>query len=244
MTLYIHVTCILLKIFSIFQLVQIIINTTHLEQACKYLEDFITNITNISQETVHTTRLYGLSTFKVCKNLTKSFYFSHCKQTFWRRQWHPTPVLLPGKSHGQRSLVGYSPWGRQELDTTERLHFHLSVSCIGDENGNPLRCSCLENPRDRGTWRVSVYGVAQSRTRLKRFSSSSSSRLVISDFFVTSWTIASQVPLSMGFPRQEYQSGLPFPSPGNLPDAGIKPMSLASPSLACGFFTTVPPGKS
>ncbi|KAF5911210.1 hypothetical protein HPG69_019578, partial [Diceros bicornis minor] len=63
------------------ELVQIIINTTHLEQACKYLEDFITNITNISQETVHTTRLYGLSTFKVCKNLTKSFYFNHCKQT-------------------------------------------------------------------------------------------------------------------------------------------------------------------
>ena len=69
-----------------------------------------------------------------------------------RRQWHPTPVLLPGKSHGQRSLVGCSPWGRQESDTTERLHFHFSLSCIGEGNGNPLQYSCLENPRDRGAW--------------------------------------------------------------------------------------------
>ena len=87
----------------------------------------------------------------------------------------PTPVLLPGKSHGRRSLVGCSPWGRKESDTTEWLHFHFSVSCIGEGNGNPLQCSCLENPRDRGAWCASVYGVAQSRTRLKRLSSSSSS---------------------------------------------------------------------
>ena len=65
-----------------------------------------------------------------------------------RRQWHPTPVLLPGKSHGQRSLVGCSPWGRWGSDTTQRLHFHFSLSCIGEGNGNPLQCSCLENPRD------------------------------------------------------------------------------------------------
>ena len=66
----------------------------------------------------------------------------------WRRQWHPTPVFLPGKSHGWRSLVGCSPWGRKESDTTERLHFHFSLSCIGEGNGNPLQCSYLENPRD------------------------------------------------------------------------------------------------
>ena len=65
----------------------------------------------------------------------------------WRRQWHPTPVLLPGKSHGWRSLVGCSPWGCEESDTTEWLHFHFSLSCIGEDNGNPLQCSCLENPR-------------------------------------------------------------------------------------------------
>ena len=68
------------------------------------------------------------------------------------RQWHPTPVLLPGESHGRRSLVGCSPWGRWELDETERLHFHFSLSCIGEGNGSPLQCSCLENPRDRGAW--------------------------------------------------------------------------------------------
>ena len=84
-----------------------------------------------------------------------------------RRQWHPTPVLLPGKSHGWRSLVGCSPWGRQESDTMERLHFHFSLSCIGEGNGNPLQCSCLENPREGGAWWAAVYGVAQSRIRLK-----------------------------------------------------------------------------
>ena len=90
------------------------------------------------------------------------------------RQRHPTPVLLPGKSHGWRSLVGCSPWGCYESDTTERLHFQFSLSCIGGGNGNPLQCSCLENPRDGGAWWAAVYGVAQSRTRLKRLSSSSS----------------------------------------------------------------------
>ena len=89
-----------------------------------------------------------------------------------RRQWHPTPVLLPGKSHGWRSLEGCSPWGRWGLDTTEQLPFHFSLSCIGEENGNPLQCSCLENPRDGGTWWAAIYGVAQSRTWLKWLSSS------------------------------------------------------------------------
>ena len=84
---------------------------------------------------------------------------------------HPTPVLLPGKSHGQRCLVGCSPWGREELDMTERLHFYFPLSCIGEGNGNPLQCSCLENPSDRGAWWAAISGIAQSRTRLKRLSS-------------------------------------------------------------------------
>ena len=96
--------------------------------------------------------------------------YQRCVQ---RRQWHPIPVLLPGKSHGRRSLVGCSPWGRQESDTTERLPFHFSLSCIGEGNGNPLQCSCLENPRDGGAWWAAVSEVAQSQTRLKRLSSSS-----------------------------------------------------------------------
>ena len=88
-------------------------------------------------------------------------------------QWHPTAVLLPGKSHGRRSLVGCSPWDRKESDATERLHFHFSLSCIGEGNGNPFQCSCLENPRDEGAWWAAVYEVAQSQTWLKRLSSSS-----------------------------------------------------------------------
>ena len=98
-----------------------------------------------------------------------------CRKHGRRRQWHPTPVLLPGKSHGRRSLVGCSPWGRKESETTERLQFHFSLSCIREGNGNPLQCSCLENPTDGGAWWASICGVAQSRTRLKQLSSSSSS---------------------------------------------------------------------
>ena len=80
----------------------------------------------------------------------------HCKSTIFqflnkeflncRRQWHPTPVLLPGKSHGWRSLVGCSPWGCEESDTTERLPFHFSLSCIGEGNGNPLQCFAWRIP--------------------------------------------------------------------------------------------------
>ena len=72
----------------------------------------------------------------------------------------PTPVLLPGKSHGQRGLVGCSSWGREELDTTERLHFDFSLSCTGEGNGNPLQHSCLENPWDGVAWWAAIYGVA------------------------------------------------------------------------------------
>src|SRR5574339_119085 len=99
--------------------------------------------------------------------------FTTCQALFWRRRWHPTPVLLPGKSHGPRSLVGCSPRGREESDTTERLPFHFSLSRIGEGNGNPLQCSCLENPRDGGAWWAAIYGATQSPTRLKRLSSSS-----------------------------------------------------------------------
>ena len=86
-------------------------------------------------------------------------------------KWQPTPVFLPGESRGQRSLVGCCPWGSQSRTRLKRLSMH---ACIGEGNGNPLQCSCLENPRDRGAWWVAVYGVAQGWTRPKRLSSSSS----------------------------------------------------------------------
>ena len=90
-------------------------------------------------------------------------------------QWQPIPVLLPGKSQGWRSLIGCSPWGCEEPDTTEWLHSQFSLSCIAEGNGNSLQCSCLESPRDGGAWWAAVYGVTQNRTRLKWLSSSSSS---------------------------------------------------------------------
>ena len=111
----------------------------------------------------------------VCACVCKGAFFFFFKRSFMeepqKRQWQPSPVLLPGKSHGQRSLVGCSPCGHEESDTTERLHFHFSLSYIGEGNGNPLQCSSLENPRDGGAWWAAVYRVSQSRTRLKRLSS-------------------------------------------------------------------------
>ena len=86
----------------------------------------------------------------------------HSSTLAWEIPWAEEPV-------------GCSPWGSKESDRTERLHFHFSLSYTGEGNGNPLQCSCLENPRDGRAWWAAIYGVAQSRTRLKRLSSSSSS---------------------------------------------------------------------
>ena len=69
--------------------------------------------------------------------------------------------------------MGCSPWSREESDTTEQLHFHFSLSCIGEGNGSPLQCSCLENPRARGAWWAAVYGVTQYWTQLKQLRSNS-----------------------------------------------------------------------
>ena len=79
----------------------------------------------------------------------------------------PHSITLAWKIPWKRSLEGCSPWGRWGSDTTQWLHFHFSLSCIGEGNGNPHQCSCRENPRDGGAWWAAVYGVAQSRTRLK-----------------------------------------------------------------------------
>ena len=129
----------------------------------------------------------------------------------WRRQWHPTPVLLPGKSHGRRSLVGCSPWGREESDRTEWLHFHFSLLCIGEGNGNPLQFFCLENPRDGGAWWAAVHGVTQSRTRLRWLSSSS---------IVQQWWICLQC-------RKPGDTGL-------IPGMGWQPTPLIMPGKSHG----------
>ena len=89
----------------------------------------------------------------------------------------PHSSILAWKIPWTEEPGGLQSMGSVELDTTEWLHFHFPLSCIGEGNGDPLQCSCLENPRDRGAWWAAVYGVTQSRTRLKRLSSSSSSNL-------------------------------------------------------------------
>ena len=94
-----------------------------------------------------------------------------------RRKWQLTPVSLTREFHGQRSLVCCCPWGCTELDM-KQLSMH---ACIGEGNGNPFQCSCLKNPRDSRAWWVAVYGVSQSRTQLKRLSSSS--RHLLTYFF-------------------------------------------------------------
>ena len=86
---------------------------------------------------------------------------THSSTLAWKIPWTEEPGRLQSM-------------GSRRVDTTELLDFHFSLSCIGEGNGNPLQCSCLENPRDAGAWWATLYGVAQSQTRLKRLSSSSS----------------------------------------------------------------------
>ena len=104
--------------------------------------------------------------FQILQHNVYSQFWSVVKFLRWlentrRRQWHPTLVLLSGKSHGRKSLVGCSPWDREDSDTTERLHFHFSLSCIGEGNGNPLQCSCLENLTEEpgGLPSMGLHGV-------------------------------------------------------------------------------------
>ena len=91
-------------------------------------------------------------------------------ETPWRRQWQPTPVLLPGKSHGWRRLVGCSPWGREESDTTKRLHFHFFTFMHWRRKWQPTPVFLPGNPRDGGALWAAVYGVTPSQTQLKRLS--------------------------------------------------------------------------
>ena len=122
---------------------------------------------------------------------------SHVYKKIGRTKWEPTPVFLSRESRGQRSLVGCCPWGRTESDMTEAtLH-----ACIGEGNGNPLQCFCLENPRERGTWWAAICGVTQSWTRLKELSSSSTRnkyKKLIAPFFYDSKIRHCRKPLQEG----------------------------------------------
>ena len=163
----------------------------------------------------------------------------HSSTLAWKIPWMEEPGRL--QSMGSRR-VGHN-W------TTSLFHF--SLSCIGEGNGNPLQCSCLENPRDGRPWWAAIYGDARSWTRLKRLSSSSTKIQLFSKSPPAWWVHAKSLqscltlcdPMdcslsssSMGFSRQEYWSGLPWPPPGDLPDPGIEPAFFMSPILAGGFL--------
>ena len=124
---------------------------------------------------------------------------------------------------------------------TERLHFHFSLSCLGEGNGNPLQCSCLENPRDGEAWRAAIYGVAQSQTRLKRLSGGSSSLSLLQGIFPTQWS-------NLGFPHYRWilyqlsHQGSPrilewvaYPFSSRSSDPGIEP---GSPALQADSLPT------
>ena len=125
-----------------------------------------------TEQTDWTDQTSTLCTGRWSLNLT-TWHSTHTSLIYAELAMAPTPVLLPGKSHGRRRLVGCSPWGREESDMIEWLHFYFPLSCIREGNGNPLQYSCLENPRDGGAWWAAIYGVTQSQTQLKRLSSSS-----------------------------------------------------------------------
>ena len=138
----------------------------------------------------------------------------------WSRKWQPTPVFLPGKFHGQRSLVGYNLRGCKELDTTE--HASHPNTFFKPEIWDKLKMT-------------SIYKVSTMCPKWKKVKFLNSVWL-----FETPWTVAYQAPSSMGFSRQKYWIGLPFPSPADLPDPGIEPGSSA---LQADALTSEPPGK-
>ena len=155
-------------------------------------------------------------------------------------KWQSTPVFLPGESHGRRSLVGYSPKGRKEYDTTERLNWTevaKMTSCFNIVFSlRPNGTKNLRGKKKKLYLKQLFILYAQNVWMLSRFSHV---RL-----FATQWTVTLQAPPSMGFSRQEYWSGVLFPSLGALADPGIKLTSVMSPVLAGRFFTSSHLGNS
>ena len=148
-------------------------------------------------------------------------------------QWHPTPVFLPGKIPWTEEPGTLQSMGLLESDMTEQLHFYFSLSCTGEGNGNPLQCSCLENPRVGGAWWAAIYGVAQSQTWLKWLSSSSSGTAMVWPLWETVCICVGQV-CPILWPYWSWCAI--FLLHGIFPTQGLNPISCVS-CTASGFFT-------
>ena len=150
----------------------------------------------------------------------------HSSTFAWKIPW----TEEPGRLQSMRSL---------ESDMTEWLHFHFSLSCIGEGNGNPLQCSCLENPRDGEAWWAAISVVAQSRTRLKQISSSSN-QCCMHACMLSCFSMDWSPPGSSvhGILQARILEWFAISSCMGSPDWWVKAMSLMFPALAGGFFTT------
>ena len=109
----------------------------------------------------------GVLAMNTCFFSTKKYFYFMFPSALKEKAMAPHSSTLAWKIPWMEEPGRLQSMGSLRLDMTERLHFHFSLSCIGEGNGNPLQCSCLENPRDGGAWWAAVHGVAQSRTRLK-----------------------------------------------------------------------------
>ena len=157
----------------------------------------------------------------------------------WRRVWQHTPIFLPGESYGQRSLASYSPQGSKESDKTEtHTHTHtqglykfffIFFSIISYYKILHIGLGAIQQVLEKGLFCKDCY-YYESQSEVAQSCPTLCDR----------WTVAHQAPPSMGFSRQEYWSGLPFPSPGDLPHPGIEPRS---PTLQADVLTSAPPGK-
>ena len=143
---------------------------------CLSFSVWLTSCNMMISKSIHVAQLhYFCFQFAFCHVMWRAIHLWALRETYGEGNGTPLQYSCLENPMDRGAWVGCSPWGCEESDMTEQLHFHFSLLCIGEGNGNPLQCSCLENPTDGGAWGT-VYGVAKSRTWLTWLSSSSSNQ--------------------------------------------------------------------